>query len=412
MKPELQVTQKVPSILESTAVVAAGSVLSTAAFVAVLRLFAGLGNVWLEAGLAVAFYLLLFLALLGFMERYSRSDWTVPKGSEQSNWALRNRVSLGLGMLAVAVTAAVASVRIDDGLARGLHCLIAVIMAVSGANDIRRFRLPLPLTICGFAASAVLFAIGPYSWLILVLALVWAVVLVLIHTFVARSGMALGDILVLFWIALSSPFNGLLAVFVAQLTMDVLARITTWKANKTRIPIGGAWLIATAAVLALQQWPAMLSATTANAPVLARVGLTTGAQALPGAKFKAGAYSESGVRDLKLIVRDAAYLTALLSMEDDRDKRIAASLATADRVSQMRVYALQTEVPKQVKLPVAEVLADLALALGSYDTDGVRGASARLAEQRVHVDALYDDYMAWKELTEVASTNSVGGTKP
>jgi Flp pilus assembly protein protease CpaA len=412
IKPGAPVTDTPTGFGPTTAIVAAGSVATTAAFVGLTRLVSGIGDVWVGAAFSAGFYALVFVALLLFMERYSGYAWTVPAGSENSNWALRNRVSFVLGMLVVVAASASASLRIADPLERGLTCLTAVIMAVAGANDIKRFRLPLPLTIVGLMVAVVLFMVGPFDLPFLLLAFGWAAMLIVIHTFIARSGMALGDMIALFWIALASPFNGLLAVFVSQLVMDALARITTWKADKKRIPIGGAWLVATAAAIALPHWPVLISAATANAPLgIARAPVQDNG-ALMQAAFEAGEYGEAGLDDLNYILRDAGYLTARISMYDKREQRVAAAVAAARKVAEMRIHVLQTEVPKTVKLPAAEVLSDLSTALAAYDTDGVRAAASRLAVQREQVAEIRDAYISWKESAAVASSNKAGDGKP
>jgi hypothetical protein len=412
LKPDDKLATQPVSILPTTAYVAAGSVATTAAFIGVTRLASGLGNLWIDVAVGVLFWLLAFAALLMAMERYSSVGWEVPQGSENSDWALRKRVAVVLGVLVVAVAAGFASARIVDPLERALTSLIAVIMAVAGANDIRRFRLPLPLTLVGLGASVLLFIVGPFAMPILILALAWATLMIVIHIFVARSGMALGDMIALFWIALASPFNGLVAVFLSQITMDVLGRITTWKKDKKRIPIGGAWLVATAAAIALPHWPMVISAATANAPL----GLASAPAEDDGARmraaFEAGMYTEAGLGDLSLILRDAAYLTARISMLDTREQRIVASVDAAGKVAEMRTYALQTEVPKRLKLPVAEVLQDLSRALAAYDVDGVRAAASRLKTEREQVDGLRDAYVEWKKTVEVASSNGVGEARP
>lgn len=412
LKPDDKLATQPAGILPTTAYVAAGSVATTAAFLGVTRLVSGLGNVWIEVAVGVAFWLLAFAVLLIAMERYSSVGWTVPEGSERSNWALRKRVAVVLGVLVVAVAAGFATVRTADSLERGLTSLIAVIMAVAGANDIRRFRLPLPLTLVGLGASVLLFIVGPFAAPILILALAWATLMIVIHIFVARSGMALGDMIALLWIAIASPFNGLVAVFLSQITMDVLGRITTWKKDKKRIPIGGAWLVATAAAIALPHWPMVISATTANAPLGLAYGPVQDDGARMRAAFESGAYSEAGLDDLSFILRDAAYLTARISMLDTREQRIVASVDAAGKVAEMRTFALQTEVPKRVKLPAAEVLNDLSTALAAYDVDGVRATAARLKTEREQVDSVRDAYAEWKKTVEVASSNGVGEARP
>lgn len=383
------------ALLEHTAVLALGGLLSTAAFVAVLNLFGPLANVWLDGALALVFYVLLFFATLMYMERYDTADWTVPAGVEDSNWSLRRRVSVVLGVLAVAVTAVAATIWIKDTTARALMLAQSVIMAVSGANDFRRFRLPLPLTIVGLGIAAVLLAIGPYSGMIIALAIGWAALLMLIHRFVARTNISLGDQIAIFWIALAAPFNGLLAILAGQLVLDILARITDWKARKKRVPIGGAWLVATALLLAVPQWPALLMTATASAPVAADV--VDPGVASREALFRSGRVTQDGLTELRQIAREASYLTGRLSFVSDRGERIAQAQQASERMRELRRLALLAEAPATARMPLARTLSELSQALALYDVDAVRAISGDLSDRRAALDQLLEDFTQWQE---------------
>ncbi len=312
--------------------------------------------------------------------------------------------------MAVVVTAVATSLNIADPLPRGLFCALGVIMAVSAANDFRRFRLPLPLTFVGLAISIALLIIGPYPFAIVLLALGWAAVMVLIHRFVAKSGMAFGDIIALFWIALSSPFNGLVAVFVGQLVLDILARVVGWKRDKKRIPIGGAWLLAAALLLGFKQWPVLILPSVAAAPGYSTQAAADGTRLTAELLFGAGGFTQEGLQTLRSIANEAAYLTGKLSFETDRSTRIAKARAASDRVRQLQGYAMATDVPRTVKASVAGALDDLAIALKQYDVDGVRIASGRLAERRAVIAKLLDEYTQWRETTNLTSATLTRGT--
>ena len=58
----------------------------------------------------------------------------------------------------MAITAVCGTLWIRDSVARALMNAQAVVMAVSAANDFRRFRLPLPLTATGLFIAIVLLA--------------------------------------------------------------------------------------------------------------------------------------------------------------------------------------------------------------------------------------------------------------
>lgn len=383
------------ALLEHTAVLALGGLLSTAAFVAVLHLFGPMSSIWLDGALALLFYTLLFFATLTYMERYDTADWTVPAGVEDSNWALRRRASVVLGMLAVVVTAVAATIWIKDTTARGLMLAQSVIMAVSGANDFRRFRLPLPLTIVGLGIAAVLLAIGPYSGMIIALAIGWSALLILIHRFVARTNISLGDQITVFWIALAAPFNGLLAIFAGQLVLDILARITDWKARKKRVPIGGAWLAAAAMLLAVPQWPALLATATASAPVAADV--VDPGVASRDALFRSGRVTRDGLSELRQIAYEASYLTGRLSFVSNRAERIAQARHVSERVRELRRMALLAEAPATARMPLARTLSELSQALAIYDVDAVRAVSGDLSDRRTALDQLLEDFTQWQE---------------
>jgi hypothetical protein len=394
------------ALLEHTAVLALGGLLSTAAFVAVLHLLDPLASLWLDGALALLFYMLLFFATLTYMERYDTADWTVPAGVEDSNWALRRRVSIALGVLAVAVTAVAATIWIKDTTARGLMLAQSVIMAVSGANDFRRFRLPLPLTIVGLGIAVMLLAIGPYSGMIIALAIGWSALLMLIHRFVARTNISLGDQIAIFWIALAAPFNGLLAIFAGQLVLDILARITDWKARKKRVPVGGAWLVATALLLAVPQWPALLATATASAPAAADV--VDPGVASRDALFRSGRVTRGGLNELRQIAHEASYLTGRLSFVSSRGERIAQARRASERVRELRRMALLAEAPATARMPLARTLSELSQALAVYDVDAVRAVSGDLSDRRAALDQLLEDFKQWQE-SELSQGNALFG---
>ena len=70
---------------------------------------------------------------------------------------------------------------------------------------------------------------------------------------------------------------------------------------------------------------------------------------------------------------------------------------TAQRVRELRVMAIQANVPSTAKAPLAGLLGELATALETYDIDAVRRSSSALSERRQAIEALIQDYASWKE---------------
>lgn len=409
-----------PGLLPITAALAAGCACVVAGFVAVQRALPDMPRA--AAGLlALALFETAFLAALALLERYNSADWQVPSGTEQSNWGLRHRVSLALGVISVALSALCATLFIHDVLLRGLLLTQSALMAVAAANDFRRFRLPLPVTLCGLAVAALALAVGPFTPLVIGIALLWAILVCFALVFVARSGMSLGDYIALFWIALAAPFNGLLAVLFGQLGLDILGCLTGWKAARKRVPVGGAWLIVAAALLAAPQWPGLILGANADGPVMAQSDLVSArpdATAVPvetatatpdGAAtatpeprwphepaFKSGQATRAGLLLARSVAAQAGGLTGLVGFEPDRETRMRAARAAARQIAALRPQALAATVSPAAGAALAQALGELSLALGAYDVEGVRSASLSLTEQRASFDALLREFDDWR----------------
>jgi hypothetical protein len=378
----------------STAVFA--SVASTLAMYGVLNALAPLANPWIEGGILAVFYLGLFFYGVRYFDTYNAHDWSVPKGTEDSNWALRRKVGYTLGALGIAATVVCAILFEAQPMIRALLCGQATVMAVAGCSDLRYFRLPLPLMFVGIGFAVLLIANRGWPLTITAISIGWAVALIVVLAVVAKAGIALGDQIVMFWIALASPFNGLISVMFGQLTMDLLGRIVGWKAQKKRVPIGGAWLLATALVLAAPQFPQLMNGLAANAPVLAGE-IETASQPTHETLFQAKQFTPQGLRSLTRISQEASYLTGRISFEETRSARIALARTSAERITVLQQEALLLGMPADVKVPIARSLGQLSQALRTYDLDLVRGVSADIAAQRDRLVAWNQAYDVWSQ---------------
>jgi hypothetical protein len=378
----------------STAIFA--SVASTLGMYGVLSALAPLANSWIEGGILAFFYLGLFFYGVRYFDAYNAHDWSVPAGSEHSNWPLRRKIGHALGALGILATVVFSTLYETQPLIRALLCGQATVMAVAGCSDLRYFRLPLPLMFAGIGFAIALIINRGWPFTITAISIGWAVALIVILGVVAKAGIAMGDQIVMFWIALASPFNGLISVMFGQLTMDVLGRVVGWKAQKKRVPIGGAWLLATVLVLAAPQFPQLMDGIAANAPVLAGE-IEKAAPPADDALFRAEKFTPEGLRTLSRISREASYLTGRISFEEDRGARIALAQAYAGRIAVLQREALLLGMPADVKVPVARSLGQLSQALKTYDLDLVRAVSYDIAAQRDRLNMWTEVYPAWRD---------------
>ncbi|NJM39431.1 MAG: prepilin peptidase [Anaerolineae bacterium] len=173
-----------------------------------------------------------YAAVMGLAYWYGKG-WQAPQGMETSNWALRHKVGVSLGAAAVAVCVLLSLLLVQTTLARVLLVTQAVILAAAGANDIRIFQLPLPLTIIGILLAIVTAAVLKIPLFFVGFGLVWAIVISLVYAFLTKRSMALGDYIAAIWIGLAMPFNGLLAILSGDISNTVFVRLSGLKDAKS-----------------------------------------------------------------------------------------------------------------------------------------------------------------------------------
>jgi len=71
--------------------------------------------------------------------------------------------------------------------------------------------------------------------------LAWSLVVIVLHTVVSKGSMQLGDHFATVWIALSSPFNGLIAIMLGDAANVVMVRVKGLRGKK--VAAAGAWLL-------------------------------------------------------------------------------------------------------------------------------------------------------------------------
>lgn len=328
------------------------------------------------AALAVAGY----SGLVWWTNDYSRrANWLAPDGTQDMDWSARRNLGVAMGGLASAVCALACAFWIDNWPARALIVAQAVVMAASGASDLRRFHLPLPLTLAGIALALAGALVGHVPFLFVLFAVAWAVAVIVLHALVSRGSMQLGDHLATVWIAIASPFNGLLAIAAGDAANVFLARVKGLRGRK--VAAAGAWLVFAAALVGMPPYfawfAAAASSKAADAPPAAER-----AEAMPAKLFNADALlpARQTVTATVLIVLTewAGDFTARVALADQRSGRIAAAQRESDDVARLAAVARRIA-PDSV---VGRALDDLAAALDVYDVDGVRDASLRLAEAR------------------------------
>lgn len=321
--------------------------------------------------MAFALYVLAGLAAyalaLGAAQGYGlKLGWESPDGAPGSAWTARRRAGTALGAVAVVVGAGLAWLAIDPWPARVATLGQAVLLAVAGASDVHRFQLPLPFTVAGLTLSLVSLSLSGAPPILMAFALFWALAMIVAHAWVSRGTMQLGDHLATVWIALAMPVNGLLAVLAGDAANLVVARARRGRAGK--VAAAGPWLLAAAALVALPPYYAWF------APL-------PSARA-PSARPMAG----------PVVAPDRARMTAALiqvselagehaaavALAEDREGRVAAALRASARVRQLAGLAAQLAPESNTAMG----LADLARGLETYDVDGVRAASAALADER------------------------------
>ncbi|MCL4505283.1 MAG: hypothetical protein M1434_12180 [Chloroflexi bacterium] len=329
--------------------------------------------------------LLLYGALVWLANLYSqRSGWQPPAGSEGANPLLRRNLAIAVGAIAVLGSAVGSSLWVDEWPAQLLITGQAVLLAAAGASDLRRFHLPLPLTLAGIAIALFTVTQTHMPALYFAFSLGWALVVIVLHAVLSKGSMQLGDHIATIWIALALPFNGLLAVLTGDLANVVIARMRSLSGKK--VAAAGAWLVVAAALIGVPPYYAWFSASAqvgAAAPsrvmtVATRALIANQAQ-LPAPPDPEAAQRQAQIKSVLRIITDrASQYTAMVALEDSRASRMRAAANESGNVAQLAALADHLAHGSSV----AMTLNELATALSSYDVDAVRSASQQLAELR------------------------------
>jgi hypothetical protein len=303
-----------------------------------------------------------FFALSWLAQEYGRrTGWQTPEGSEASDWALRHQLALALGAAAMGVCAVVCAQVIETWPARALFMAQAALMAAAGASDLRKFHLPLPLSLAGIALGIVMAAVIQPPLFVVLFGLLWAVAVIALHMLASKGSMQLGDHLATLWIALVMPLNGMIAILAGDLANVILARVKGLRGR--RIAAAGPWLLIAAALLALPPYFAWLQP---PAPPASQVPIAPPAASAPAS------------RDALLLTLDlAGDQTARVALAADRAGRVAQARVAAGHVQTLAGYARKAG----ADAPTLDALDALADALARYDVAAVRAATAQIAQQ-------------------------------
>jgi hypothetical protein len=364
---------------------------------------------WATAALATVLYVGGYLAALALFERYDPT-WVLPKGTEQVNFAVRHRFSFWVGIVAVLATVVIGHLYVSDRAVRAVMLAQSVLMSVSSANDLRRYRLPLPLSIIGLATAVVLLVLAQMPLWIVVFALVWAMALIALHVFVSRGDIGFSDHVAVLWIALCMPFNGMLMIVGGQTVLALLSRVLRWKNG--RLPLGGVWLMLAAITVATPSFPRLLLADSAS------VSYATAEDTLQGSPRRivpsGNGYTVNDLQHVQRLAREAGYLAGRVSFETDRSRRIQLATASAAQMAELERRTLLSGLPASIKNPVARSMGALGQALKVYDVTGVRLASAELAQHRRDLQSLAERMEILQVMLTVTppTTPATNGARP
>lgn len=333
-----------------------------------------------------------YMALISLSAWYARvTGWQPPSGNQTNDWALRRRLGFALGALAVVICAVGASLWHTTLLSRVLTMLQAALLASAGASDLQRFHLPLPLTLLGMAVAVLTLVLTPTPLFYLLFGLMWVLVLILLHTFVSKGSMQLGDHIATIWIALVSPVNGLVAIALGDAANVIFARVKGLRGKK--MAAAGAWLIIATALVATPPYfawfagPAQAQLAPHGQPSMpVAVSDTTPAQA-PASTPIVGSVTHDDVVTATLLLNladQAGQHTASVALASTHAERIAMARNEAGEVKYFAGIAQKVALGSVVQV----TLDDLAAALNSFDLEGVRSASSQLAEERERLTEL------------------------
>jgi hypothetical protein len=318
-----------------------------------------------------------YAGLVWLANEYSRrTNWQIQHDGASYDWTLRRNTAIALGVVAVCAGAIFTTFWITDWLARCFVMGQAALMAAAGASDLRRFHLPLPFTLTGIGIALAGAYFSHMPTYMLLFALGWAALSILLHILASRGSIQLGDHIAMLWIALAAPYNGLLAVVMGDLANVVMARVKGLRGKK--VAAAGAWLVCTAALIALPPYFAWFTprfATTTLTPSLpqARAPLIQRVQ-IPLTTTQATTATLQMVDTENMLIslaETAGDHTASVALANDHEGRAIAARSAARDVAQIA--------PGN---DITATLHELALALDTFDIGKVRDISAKLADQR------------------------------
>lgn len=314
---------------------------------------------------------LAFLALSWLAHEYGRrTGWETPAGSETSNWTLRHNLALALGAVAMVICAVVCALVLTTWPARLVFMAQAALMAAAGASDLRKFHLPLPLSLAGIALGIVMTVVIQPPLFVVLFSLLWAIAVIALHIFVSKGSMQLGDHIATLWIALVMPLNGMIAILLGDVANVILARVKGLRGRK--VAAAGPWLLIAAALLALPPYFAWLQP---QAPASRNLP-SQDAQAQAAELVEAQAPAN---RNALLLALDlAGDQTASVALAEGHAARVARAQIAAGHVRTLAAYARYAG----AEAALLASLDALAAALTSYDVAGVRVATAQIAVQR------------------------------
>jgi hypothetical protein len=385
-------TEKNPltELFEHIALLASGAFVVGFIYVNGMR-FLKANPIALTAFLTALLFALVYVVVLNTMERYDPT-WKSPAMTDDMNMPLRKQFSLGLGLAVVTLSSVLATFFIKDAALRAVVLLQSVVMAVSAANDFRRFRIPLPLTVVGLGLAVIALILSGAAWWVFALAFVWGFGLNTLHTVLSKNSMGLGDHLATIWIALASPFNGILPIVIGQLILHLVAKFKGW--DRKRLPVGGAWLIAAAAILTVPPFPALLA--NSATPSFASFALPPNAHMTNAQLFANAEFDGDDLRTFARYTREVGYVTAMVSFEPNRDERIVRAREASLQLKQLGEYMATINIPSANKMPTLHTIDRLSVALANYDVETVRVESLELAHQRDRLSDLTKRYEAWQ----------------
>jgi hypothetical protein len=234
--------------------------------------------------------------------------------------------------------------------------------------------LPLSLTVLGIGLALLLLSRQPSF--IAALSGIDAIVLIGATYFLhktAHSETGMGDYLVILWIALAAPLNGIFTTGLGMLALAILPRVlpklAAWR-QKISLPVGGIWLSLAVLVMAFPPYPEMI------------YGKTAPVSALPAAAPAALPAQSSGeqrsLNTLRLqALETQSEVVGRIALAETRDGRIQEAQKAAPVVEKLQREYAPVLTPEDKK-----GLALLAQALERYDIDAVRELSAQFAAAR------------------------------